>query len=183
MSYLTHLECSCCQQRLEADQLIRLCPTCHHPLLGRYDLEKAAAELDREAVMKRPSSMWRYRELLPVHDPANIVTLGEGGKPVLKLNHMGQQLGLHHLYIKDEGQNPTGSFKALGLSAAVSRAKELGVTEFVIPTAGNAGGALAAYAARAGIPAHVYMPSDAPLINIMEVQMNRGRLTHGQRPN
>jgi threonine synthase len=115
--------------------------------------------------------MWRFEELLPVRDPQYIVTLGEGGKPILKLNQLGPDLGLNQLYIKDEGQNPTGSFKALGLAAAVSRAVELGVEEFVIPTAGNAGGALAAYAARAGKKAHVYMPSDAPLINIMEVQV------------
>jgi threonine synthase len=108
---------------------------------------------------------------MPVRDPSNIVSLGEGGKPVLKVEQLGQHLGLKRLYIKDEGQNPTGTFKALGLSAAVSRAVELNVREFVIPTAGNAGGALAAYAARAGIPAHVYMPNDAPLINILEVQM------------
>ncbi|HUM71354.1 MAG TPA: threonine synthase, partial [Chloroflexota bacterium] len=128
-------------------------------------------EVDRDALLLRPCDMWRFRELLPVRDPHYITTLGEGGTPVLKLDQLGQQLGLNQLYLKDEGQNPTGSFKALGLAAAVSRARELGVTEFVIPTAGNAGGALAAYAARAGLRAHVYMPQDAPLININEVQM------------
>jgi threonine synthase len=115
--------------------------------------------------------LWSYRELLPVRDPRHIITLGEGGKPVLQLKQLAQKVGLRHLFIKDEGQNPTGSFKALGLATAVSRALELGVREFVIPTAGNAGGALAAYAARAGVRAHVYMPLDAPLININEVQM------------
>jgi threonine synthase len=134
-------------------------------------LAKAATELDRDEIAGRPASLWQYREMLPVRDPQYIVTLGEGGKPVLRLSHLGAELGLEELLIKDEGQNPTGSFKALGLSAAVSRAMELGVREFVIPTAGNAGGALAAYAARAGARAHVYMPSDAPLINITEVQM------------
>ncbi len=109
--------------------------------------------------------------MLPVADPDKIVTLGEGGKPILKLDLLGKELGLNQLFIKDEGQNPTGSFKALGISAAVSRAYELGVSEFVIPTAGNAGSALAAYAARAGLTSHVYMPSDAPLINITEVKM------------
>jgi threonine synthase len=108
--------------------------------------------------------------MLPVRNREHIVTLGEGGNPVLKLDNLGRQLGLEQLYLKDEGQNPTGTFKAMGLSAAVSRALELGVREFVIPTAGNAGGALAAYAARAGVPAHVFMPQDAPLINILEVQ-------------
>jgi threonine synthase len=150
---------------------MRLCHTCGNPLLARYDLPKAAAELDRDAFERRPANLWRYREMLPVRDPAHIVTLGEGGTPVLKLNQLGAKLGLTNLYLKDEGQNPTGSFKALGLATAVSRAMELGAREFVIPTAGNAGGALAAYAARAGAIAHVYMPNDAPLINILEVQM------------
>ena len=171
MNYLTHLECSHCQKTYDADQLIRLCPECGYPLLARYDLDKARADLDRDEVARRPSTMWRFEELLPVRDPKHIITLGEGGNPVLKLHQLGSHLGLNQLYIKDEGQNPTGSFKALGLAAAVSRAVELGVEEFVIPTAGNAGGALAAYAARAGKRAHVYMPGDAPLINIMEVQV------------
>ena len=139
--------------------------------MARYDLTKAKAAVDRDALSGRPADMWRFHEMLPVHDPDYIITLGEGGKPVLKLHHLSRRLGLNNVYIKDEGQNPTGSFKALGLAAAVSRAYELGVREFVIPTAGNAGGALAAYAARAGAKAHVYMPSDAPLVNITEVQM------------
>ncbi len=171
MTYLTHLECSLTGEKYEANQLIRLSDA-GQPLLARYDLPKARAELDRDQIMRRPASMWRFHELLPVSDPACRITLGEGGKPILKLNNLGQSLGLTQLYMKDEGQNPTGSFKALGLAAAVSRALELGAREFVIPTAGNAGGALAAYAARAGVTAHVYMPSDAPLINIMEVQMS-----------
>ena len=171
MNYLTHLECSHCQTIYEADQLIRLCTECGYPLLARYDIDKAKQELDRDEVAKRPSTMWRFQELLPIRNPQYIITLGEGGNPILKLHQLASHLGLNQLYIKDEGQNPTGSFKALGLAAAVSRAVELGVEEFVIPTAGNAGGALAAYAARAGKQAHVYMPSDAPLINIMEVQV------------
>jgi threonine synthase len=171
MSYLTHLECSHCGHAYDADQLIRLCPQCELPLLARYDIDKAAAEIDRDALASRPASMWRFHEMLPVRQPENRITLGEGGKPILKLHRLSQSLGLNNVYIKDEGQNPTGSFKALGLATAVSRAYELGVREFVIPTAGNAGGALAAYAARAGAKAHVYMPSDAPLVNITEVQM------------
>jgi threonine synthase len=170
MSYLTHLECSHTHREYNADQLIRLSED-GYPLLARYDLKKAAAELDRDEIMHRPASMWRFREVMPVRDPHYITTLGEGGKPVLKIEQLGHHLGLNRLYIKDEGQNPTGSFKALGLSVAVSRACELGAREFVIPTAGNAGGALAAYAARAGALAHVYMPNDAPLINVTEVQM------------
>ncbi len=171
MNYLTHLQCTHCFIEVDADQIIRLCPECNYPLVARYDLAKAKAELDRDEVAKRPSTMWRFQELMPVRDPKHIISLGEGGNPVLKLPRLGEKLGLNNLFMKDEGQNPTGSFKALGLGAAVSRAVELGVEEFVIPTAGNAGGALAAYAARAGKIAHVYMPSDAPLINIMEVQM------------
>jgi len=172
MSFLSHLECSYCQVQYEADQLIRLCRECGQPLLARYDLARAAAEVDRDEVMARPPGLWRFHELLPVRDPAYRFTLGEGGKPMLKLDHLGHQLGLNRLFVKDEGQNPTGSFKALGLCVAVSRAVELGAQEFVIPTAGNAGGALAAYAARAGKAAHVYMPNEAPLINILEVQMS-----------
>lgn len=171
MTYLTHLECSLNGKKYNANQLIRLSDE-GLPLLARYDLEKARAELDRDKIMRRPASMWRFHELLPVDDPACRITLGEGGKPILQLPQLGEKFGLNQVYMKDEGQNPTGSFKALGLAAAVSRALELGVKEFVIPTAGNAGGALAAYAARAGVTAHVYMPSDAPLINIIEVQMS-----------
>lgn len=180
MNYLTHLECSLTHEKYNADQLIRLSKE-GQPLLARYDLDKAKQELDRDELMRRPANMWRFRELLPVRDPDNIVTLGEGGKPVLKLHQLGKKLNMSNLYIKDEGQNPTGSFKALGLAAAVSRANELGVTEYVIPTAGNAGSALAAYAARAGSVAHVFMPQDAPLINITEVQMTGAdlRLVNG----
>ena len=171
MSFLTHLECSLCHQTYEADQLIRLCPACEHPLLARYDLARAAATLDRDEMAHRPNILWRYHEMLPIRDPRYHISLGEGGTPVLKLNNLGQVFGLKQLYLKDEGQNPTGSFKALGLSVAVSRAVELGAKEFVIPTAGNAGGALAAYCARAGVTSHVFMPQDAPLINILEVQL------------
>lgn len=171
MNYLTDLECSHCQEHYNADQLLRLCPECGYPLLARYDLVRAAGELDRDEMATRPDGLWRYAELLPVRDPSYQVSLGEGGKPILPLANLGQRLGLGNLFLKDEGQNPTGSFKALGLAVAISRALELGATEFVIPTAGNAGGALSAYAARAGAAAHVYMPQDAPLINILEVQM------------
>jgi threonine synthase len=171
-SFLTHLECSYCAQRLDAEQLIRVCPDCGYPLLARYDYSAASKNLTKEQFQNRPAGLWRFRELLPVRDPRFIITLGEGGRPILSLKNIGRRLGLNNLYLKDEGSNPTGSFKALGLSAAISRALELGAKEFVIPTAGNAGGALAAYAARANVPAHVYMPNDAPLVNILEVQMS-----------
>lgn len=172
MSFLTHLECSHCQVQYDAEKLIRVCTDCGYPLLSRYDLQEAAKVVNPDVIASRPAGLWRIHEMLPVRDPKYIVSMGEGGKPILPLKQLGTELGLNHLYMKDEGQNPTGSFKALGLSAAVSRALELGVTEFVIPTAGNAGGALACYSARAGVSAHVYMPQDAPLINIMEVQMS-----------
>jgi threonine synthase len=112
--------------------------------------------------------MWRWRELLPVYDPAHIVTLGEGDTPLLPAPRLGAQLGLRRLYVKEEGLNPTGSFKARGLAAAISKAKELGVQKVIIPTAGNAGGALAAYAARAGLSAHIVMPRDTPKANQVE---------------
>jgi threonine synthase len=171
-SFLSHLECSKCARHFDADQLIRICTECGYPLLARYDWEAAAQKLTKEQFQQRPTGLWRFRELLPVRDPRFIITLGEGGRPILSLRNIGRKLGLNNLYLKDEGSNPTGSFKALGLSAAISRALELGAKEFVIPTAGNAGGALAAYAARANVPAHVYMPNDAPLVNILEVQMS-----------
>ncbi len=171
-SFLTDLTCSYCGKHHSAEQLIRVCPDCGYPLLAQYDFEAAANKLTKSDIKNRPAGLWRFRELLPVQDPRFIISLGEGGRPILSMKNIGRKLGLNHLYLKDEGSNPTGSFKALGLSAAISRALELGAKEFVIPTAGNAGGALAAYAARANVPAHVYMPNDAPLVNILEVQMS-----------
>ena len=163
MPYLTYLECSLCGKDYGADRLQTLCPECARPLLARYDLERLRAIWDRESLPARPKTMWRYREVLPVDDESAAVQLGEGYTPLLHARRLGQALGLPHLYIKDESVNPTGSFKARGLSAAVSRARELGVREVAIPSAGNAGGAMAAYAARAGLRAHVFMPDDVPL--------------------
>jgi threonine synthase len=133
-------------------------------------LDRAKAELDREAFRSRPCDMWRWRELMPVRDASHVVSTGEGGTPTLAAPRLGARLGAPGLLVKDEGRNPTGTFKARGLAAAVSRAVELGVSGFVIPTAGNAGGALAAYAARTGLPAHVFMPTDAPPANQLEVK-------------
>ncbi len=171
MSYLSHLECPECARDCAADELRTVCPECGSPLLARYDLPLARARLDRDALVARPNTMWRWRELLPVRDAAHIVTLAERGTPMLHSPRLGKQLGLPNLYIKDEGRNPTGTFKARGIGMAVSRAVELGVRGFVTPTAGNAGGALAAYAARAGLAAHVFMPLDAPPSNQNEVKM------------
>jgi threonine synthase len=171
MSFLSHLDCPECDKSFSADELRSVCPDCGSPLLARYDFPSVRAHLDRDVMSVRANGMWRWRELLPVHDPSCVITLGEGGTPLLHAPHLGKMLGLAHLYVKDEGRNPTGTFKARGIAAAVSRAVELGVPGFVIPTAGNAGGALAAYAARAGLPAHVFMPVDAPQSNQSEVKL------------
>ena len=176
MSYLAHLDCPECAKVYSADELRAVCPECGSPLLARYDLPQARARLDRDAMTVCSTGMWRWRELLPVRDAACIVTLGEGGTPTLSTPRLAHQLGLRQLYVKDEGRNPTGTFKALGMAVAVSRAVELGVRGFVVPTAGNAGGALAAYAARAGLPAHVFMPADAPQSNQREVEMAGAQL-------
>ncbi|MDQ1354546.1 MAG: threonine synthase [Acidobacteriota bacterium] len=162
MNFLTHLECGMCGEVLPAHKVWNLCPKCSKPLLARYDLEAAKEVINPGIISRREPNMWRYRELLPVSDPANILTLGEGFTPLHHARRLGKELGFSTLYIKDEGLNPTGSFKARGLSAAVSRAKELGIKSLSIPTAGNAGGALSAYAALAGMEAHVFMPSDVP---------------------
>jgi len=131
-------------------------------------MPRAARTLSREVVAARPRGMWRWRELLPVRDARNVVSLGEGDSPLLPAPRLGALAGLKRLLLKDEGSNPTGSFKARGISAAVSRARELGVKDVALPTAGNAGGALAAYAARGGLRGHVYMPVDAPELNQKE---------------
>ncbi len=176
MRYLTHLECSLCGKEYEADRLQGVCPDCARPLLARYDL-KTVKSLDRGALITREPTMWRYRALLPVRDERDVVSLGEGFTPLLHATRLGGKLGLLHLYIKDESLNPTGSFKARGLAVAISRARELGATEVVIPSAGNAAGAMAAYAARAGLRAHVFMPSDVPAPFRLECQALGAEIT------
>lgn len=167
MTILTHLECSLCGRRHEAGQVHNLC-SCGGPLLARYDLEKARQGWSRDWIASGPSSMWRYAAVLPVSKPAAIVSLGEGMSPLARVERLGAKLGARDVWVKDDGVNPTGSFKARGLSCAVSMAVELGVREFVIPSAGNAAGALAAYAAAAGLSAHIYMPADVPQSNYLE---------------
>ncbi|MCS7207224.1 MAG: threonine synthase [Dehalococcoidia bacterium] len=167
-SYLSHLECTACGRVCSAEQVHTVCPACGRVLYARYDLERARNAVDPKMVAGRPRSMWRWWEVLPVRDPRNIVSLGEGDTPLLPAPRLGQRLGCARLYIKDESLNPTGTFKARGQAAAVSRAKELGVKGLVIPSAGNAAGAMAAYAARAGLPAYVFMPQDAPEANKKE---------------
>jgi len=153
-----------CGKKFDAETEQHLC-TCGKPLLVRYDLKTAAATLTRENLSKRGRTLWRYREVLPPGDP---VTLGEGMTPLIPTTRLGASMGLQRLFVKDEGLNPTGSFKARGMTAAVTRAKQLGAKILAAPTAGNAGGALAAYAAAAGIPAVIVMPADTPAANVME---------------
>jgi threonine synthase len=162
MTFLTNLECGMCGETLDPDKLWNLCPKCQKPLLVRYDLEAAKKAVTPGMIKGRSPNLWRYRELLPVRDDKNILTLGEGFTPLHHAQRLGEELGFENLYIKDEGLNPTGSFKARGLCMAISRAKELGITSVSIPTAGNAGGAMSAYAALAGMEAHVFMPKDVP---------------------
>ena len=160
-SYLSHLECTETGEICSADEPANLSPA-GKVLFPRYDLERARRELSPSTFAGRNWGIWRYFELLPVRDETNVVTLGEGGTPMLRARQLEASLGARTLYIKDEGTNPTGSFKARGMSSAVSRAKELGLLRLTTPSAGNAGGALSAYCARAGLECHVFMPQDAP---------------------
>jgi threonine synthase len=164
-SYLTDLTCSDCGRLFLINEVHTFCPDCQSTLISNYDLATARQEVDRDMIQIRPKGMWRWHELLPVQDPENIVSLGEGDTPLLRIPRVGNELGLPNLFVKDESSNPTGSFKARGLCAAISRAKELGVKKVIIPTAGNAGGAMAA---RAGLQALIYMPKDTPTANIQE---------------
>jgi threonine synthase len=142
-----------------------------------YDLERAAKTLTRDSLAGREPSLWRYREVLPLDDERNKLTLGEGMTPLSKAERLGAQLGLPHLFIKDEGVNPTGSFKARGMAVAISMANELGARKLAVPSAGNAAGALAAYAARAGLPAYIFMPNDTPKANVIECQQTGAQVT------
>jgi threonine synthase len=176
MTFTKEIACPRCARRFALNQLLNLCP-CGSPLLVRYDLKTASAGLAKSSLRDRAPTLWRYRELLPLEDDANLVSLGEGFTPLLEANTLAGQCGVQRLWIKDEAQNPTGSFKDRGLSVAVSRAKELGVKKVAIPSAGNAGGSLSAYAARAGIEAYVFMPRDTPLANQIEARQYGARLT------
>lgn len=167
-SALSHLECPLCGRRHEADRLQNLCHDCGKPLLARYDLAAAARTLTLASLPSRPRTLWRWAEVLPVRDPVHRLTLGEGSTPLAPAPRLGEAIGLPRLLVKDEGLNPTTSFKARGMAAAVSRARELGATALSAPSAGNAAGALAAYAALAGLPARVYMPRDVPLPFVAE---------------
>jgi threonine synthase len=177
MTNVTRLECSACDAHYEAGHLYNLCIECGKPLFVRYDLARASRSLTRDGLASRRADMWRYREVMPVESDANIVSLGEGWTPLLNASRLGSSLGMTRLYIKDESLNPTQSFKARGMSVAVSMALELGVKKLAAPSAGNAGGALAAYAARAGIEAHIFMPRDTPVANVIECRMTGAFVT------
>lgn len=163
-SWLEYVECSNCGKTYDADSLLTTCDACGKVLLARYDLVAAARTMTKEALRERDWNLWRYHEIMPVRDPQHRLTLGEGGTPLLKADRIGSEIGLRNLLMKDEGRNPTGSFKARGLGAAISRARELGVTAVALPSAGNAAAAASAYLARGGMQSVVFMPQDAPEI-------------------
>jgi threonine synthase len=171
MSYFSHLECSvpCGAPPFDPRQEQHLC-TCGAPLLARYDLDKAAA-WQKSSLAGRPPNMWRYREVMPLFDDEEPLTLGEGWTPLVHARRLGQRLGLSRLFVKDESLNPTNSFKARGLSAAVTRASYLGARTLSVPSAGNAANAMAAYAAAAGIAAKVFMPKDVKVPFIRECEL------------
>jgi threonine synthase len=172
-TFVTHLECSLTGERYEADRLQGL-SRAGRPLLVRYDLDGVRRALPRDALADRPQTLWRYRELLPVRRPENVLSLGEVVTPIVSLPRLAHQGG--ELLVKDEGRLPTGSFKARGLVMAVSMAKELGVTAMAMPTNGNAGAAMAAYCARAGIAATVFCPDDTPAVNVREIAMQGAKV-------
>ena len=172
MSFFTRLECSvpCGAGPYDPRQVHHLCQ-CGAPLLARYDIDAARASWPRTSLASREPSMWRYRELMPLFDGEAPISLGEGWTPLMRARRLGASLGLENLFVKDESLNPTNSFKARGLSAAVTRAYHLGAKSLSIPTAGNAGNAMAAYAARAGLEAHVFMPKDVKTPFIRECEL------------
>jgi threonine synthase len=173
-SYATHLEAAIDGTRLPHDRLQSV--HAGRPLLVRYDLERVRRAVDRDAVAARGGGLWSWRELLPVERDENVVSLGEGITPLVDCPRLAAEVGLERLLVKDESRLPTGSFKARGLALAVSRARELGATRLAIPTAGNAGGALAAYAARAGLEAFVVLPADTPAVNQLEAALYGARV-------
>ncbi len=169
--FVTHIECTVCGRRHEADRVRTVCAGCGQMLAVRYDLARAAAAVTKDELRQRPPGMYRFRELLPLAADEEPVTLGEGGTPLLPLPRLAAHLGLRRLWAKDEGQNPTGTFKARGLGMAITKARTLGVRGLMIPSAGNAGGAAAVYGARAGIPVAVVVPRDTPDAAVAEAAL------------
>ena len=171
MSFVSHVECTVCGARHDAKRLLTVCEKCGQMLAVRYDLARVTASLTKDALRLRAPGMYRFRELTPLDDAERPVTLGEGGTPLLELPRLAAHLGIGKLWAKDEGQNPTGSFKARGLGMAITRARTLGARGFVIPSAGNAGGAAAVYAARCGLPCVVIVPRGTPSAAVAEAQI------------
>ena len=168
---IPHLECTRCDSQYSTGEIHNLCKKCRAPLFVRYDLREIAKKVHKgDFVTTRENSIWRYKELLPVKDENNIISLGEGYTPLFHASSLGNEIGLKSLYIKDESLNPTGSFKARGMSVAISKARELGIKKVVAPSAGNAGGAISAYAAKAGLEAYVFMPKDVPKTFLVECE-------------
>ena len=174
-SFFIHLECSECGQIYDKSKIQTYCLDCKKPLSAIYKIP--AAGLDKSILLHRPKTMWRYREMLPVENEENIISLGEGFTPLLKANNLGKTISFKNLYIKDESGNPTTSFKARGLSMAISKAKEYGIKAVAIPTAGNAGSAMSAYAAKAEMAAHVFMPIATPSVFKMECTFFGAKVT------
>lgn len=175
-SYLTHLECSTCSDHYSPDTIQTYCVSCSSPLFARYDFKAVQKKYSPDVFSARPKGLWRWHEMLPVSNPSHIISLGEGDTPAIKLDNLGRHLGLNQLFIKDEGMNPGASFKARGMSVALSKASGLGISKVVIPTAGNAGGALATYSARAGMESLVIMPKNTPRANQLECQISGAKI-------
>jgi threonine synthase len=174
--YMSHLECPKCHTKHDPNKFIQLCPACGAPLLVRYDLEKVKHALKKEDLARRQPDLWRYKELLPLVDEKNKVSLGEGMTPLVHASKIGRELGLPNLFVKDEGIIPSGTFKSRGAAVGVSRAKELGVKALAMPTNGNAGASWAIYCAKADITAYIVMPVDAPLITRNECAIAGAKL-------
>jgi len=173
---MTFLECSLCSRKFEPGKVYNLCE-CGGPLLVRYDLAKLRSTWTRDQIASGPNSMWRYGPVLPPQRQTSIISLGEGMTPLVRTRRLGHRVGANQLWLKDEGLNPTGSFKARGLSCAVSMAVELGIRKLAVPSAGNAASAMAAYAAAAGIEAHIFMPRDVPQANFIECKAYGANVT------
>jgi threonine synthase len=176
--YVTHLECANCFERYDANLVHGLCVKCQRPLWVRYDLDAVKQAVSREDLRARPQTMWRYRELLPIFDDADIVSLAETMTPIVAAPRLAAALGIDEILVKDESRLPTGSFKARGMAMAISKARQFGIRRVAAPTAGNAGGAMAAYAARAGMEAYVFMPQDTPAINAKECWLAGAKTFH-----
>jgi threonine synthase len=176
MSFVSHVECTVCAHRHDAKRTLSVCEKCGQMLAVRYDLARVTAAVTKDALRQRPPGMYRFRELTPLDDRETPVTLGEGGTPVLELPRLAAHFGVRTIWGKDEGQNPTGSFKARGLGMAITRARTLGARGFIIPSAGNAGGAAAVYAARCGLPCAVIVPRATPRAAVAEAAIAGARV-------